>query len=88
MSDTNTARGRVSSAPPRHDMAIQSLRGIAVTLMVIGHVIGIPGHGLRVSDDSAWRNSRTRSRRSHCGDPNGSRACTKSRHFASSNRRT
>jgi fucose 4-O-acetylase-like acetyltransferase len=36
-------------------LAIQALRGLAVTLMVAGHVIGIPGEGLRVPDDSLWR---------------------------------
>jgi len=38
------------------DRGIQSLRGIAVLLMVAGHVIGAdPGHGLAIADDSGWR---------------------------------
>jgi acyltransferase len=39
----------------RQDPAIQALRGIAVILMVAGHVIGIANRGLRVEDDSLWR---------------------------------
>jgi acyltransferase len=39
----------------RQDPSIQALRGIAVILMVAGHVIGVPGRGLRVEDDSLWR---------------------------------
>ncbi|MEJ5946300.1 acyltransferase [Pseudokineococcus basanitobsidens] len=38
------------------DSGIQVLRGVAVLLMVAGHVIGSgPGRGLGVPDDSAWR---------------------------------
>lgn len=38
------------------DSPIQSLRGIAVILMVAGHVIGnAPDRGIQVPDDSAWR---------------------------------
>lgn len=37
-------------------MAIQSLRGLAVILMVAGHVIGsTAARGMEVADDSAWR---------------------------------
>lgn len=38
------------------DLAIDSLRGIAIVLMVAGHVIGSSSAaGMQVSDDSAWR---------------------------------
>lgn len=36
------------------DASIQALRGIAVILMVSGHVIGIGNRGLRVPDNSVW----------------------------------
>ena len=40
----------------RKDLSIQSLRGLALILMVAGHVIGIgPDRGMQVADDSAWR---------------------------------
>jgi fucose 4-O-acetylase-like acetyltransferase len=40
----------------RDGVGIQSLRGIAVVLMVAGHVIGSDAaRGLRVDDDSLWR---------------------------------
>jgi acyltransferase len=38
----------------RQDPTIQALRGIAVILMVAGHVIGTRNHGIRVGDDSLW----------------------------------
>ncbi|MEV6768809.1 acyltransferase [Nocardia sp. NPDC051030] len=46
--------------PPRtrkQDPSIQALRGVAVILMVAGHVIGIGNHGLHVGDHSAWHYS-------------------------------
>ncbi|MGY1594290.1 acyltransferase family protein [Geodermatophilus sp. SYSU D00708] len=46
--DTATTRGK--------DLGIQSLRGVAVILMVAGHVIGSRADlGLTVEDDSGWR---------------------------------
>lgn len=40
----------------RKDVSIQSLRGLAIILMVAGHVIGSNAtRGLEVSDDSLWR---------------------------------
>jgi fucose 4-O-acetylase-like acetyltransferase len=40
----------------RRDVAVQSLRGLAVILMVAGHVVGSDGErGLQVGDDSLWR---------------------------------
>ncbi|MGY1604978.1 acyltransferase family protein [Geodermatophilus sp. SYSU D00815] len=40
----------------RKDLSVQSLRGLAVVLMVAGHVIGSdPTRGLQVGDDSLWR---------------------------------
>src|SRR4051794_33396628 len=43
-------------APVRKDRGVQSLRGVAVLLMVAGHVIGSSGEdGLTVGDDSWWR---------------------------------
>lgn len=40
--------------PRQRDRSIQSMRAIAVILMVAGHVIGVDGRGLRVADDSVW----------------------------------
>ena len=45
---------RPPSQSRRQDAAIQALRGVAVILMVAGHVIGIGDRGLRVADDSFW----------------------------------
>jgi peptidoglycan/LPS O-acetylase OafA/YrhL len=46
----------VTSWGAEKDAGIESLRGIAVLLMVAGHVIGSDtGSGLRVPDDSTWR---------------------------------
>lgn len=43
-------------ASGRRDIAIDSLRGVAIILMVSGHVIGdTAASGMRVADDSAWR---------------------------------
>lgn len=43
---------------PRADLSVQSLRGLAVILMVAGHVIGDDGgRGLQVADDSLWRSA-------------------------------
>ncbi|PPK97244.1 fucose 4-O-acetylase-like acetyltransferase [Kineococcus xinjiangensis] len=40
----------------RKDVGIESLRGIAIVLMVAGHVIGSDSaYGLRVPEDSLWR---------------------------------
>ena len=40
----------------RKDVSLQSLRGLAVVLLVAGHVIGSDGNrGLQVADDSLWR---------------------------------
>lgn len=47
-----------SGAPgrTRKDLSIESLRGLAIILMVAGHVIGDTGdRGLEVADDSGWR---------------------------------
>lgn len=42
----------------RHDAGIETLRGLAVVLMVAGHVIGVDDQsGLRVPDDSWWRHA-------------------------------
>jgi len=49
-----------SHAPgkPQKDLSIQALRGIAVLLMVAGHVIGDKAsRGMNVADDSIWRYS-------------------------------
>lgn len=50
----------VSSARPAggagRDLAIDALRGIAIVLMVAGHVVGGSGReGMMVADDSPWR---------------------------------
>jgi fucose 4-O-acetylase-like acetyltransferase len=38
------------------DLSIETLRGVAILLMVAGHVVGHDdGAGMRVPDDSAWR---------------------------------
>lgn len=40
----------------KRDISIDTMRGLAVVLMVAGHVIGSTGDaGMRVADDSAWR---------------------------------
>ncbi|MGI9822596.1 acyltransferase family protein [Agromyces sp. Marseille-Q5079] len=40
----------------RRDLSIESLRGLAIVLMVAGHVIGGDAtRGMTVADDSAWR---------------------------------
>ncbi len=40
------------------DAGIETLRGLAVLLMVAGHVVGNDaGHGLQVPDDSLWRHA-------------------------------
>ncbi|MBS1692099.1 MAG: acyltransferase [Actinobacteria bacterium] len=49
-----SAVGRTTSPSRRQDPSIQALRGVAVILMVAGHVIGTRGHGLRVGDSSVW----------------------------------
>jgi peptidoglycan/LPS O-acetylase OafA/YrhL len=47
---------RAMSSSDQKDSAVQSLRGLAVILMVCGHVIGTTsGSGMEVADDSAWR---------------------------------
>jgi peptidoglycan/LPS O-acetylase OafA/YrhL len=46
----------VPAGSARRDIAVQSLRGVAVLLMVMGHVIGSDAtRGLRVGDESWWR---------------------------------
>jgi peptidoglycan/LPS O-acetylase OafA/YrhL len=46
----------VTAAPAGKDAGVETLRGLAVLLMVAGHVIGNDaGSGLRVADDSGWR---------------------------------
>ncbi len=54
-----TPTGSVDLTPPPKppkDLSIQALRGLAVILMVAGHVIGSSAsRGLQVSDDSWWR---------------------------------
>lgn len=46
----------VTRAGVGKDISIESLRGVAIILMVAGHVIGSDvGHGMQVADDSAWR---------------------------------
>lgn len=55
MSKVVPAAGCPIPQPRRsQDTSIQALRGIAVILMVSGHVIGIGGRGLRVPDNSIW----------------------------------
>lgn len=50
---------RMKSAPELRrpkDEAIETLRGLAVVLVVIGHVIGVDaGGGMKVEDNSVWR---------------------------------
>ncbi|MBW2464545.1 MAG: acyltransferase, partial [Deltaproteobacteria bacterium] len=42
--------------PSKKDASIETLRGIAILMMVAGHVIGHDVHaGMRVADDSTWR---------------------------------
>lgn len=42
--------------PEKKDLSIETLRGIAIVMMVAGHVIGASKEtGLRVQDDSGWR---------------------------------
>jgi acyltransferase len=53
----DTATVLSETGPPRRrrqDASIQALRGLAVILMVAGHVIGIGDRGLRVADESFW----------------------------------
>lgn len=40
--------------PPK-DQTIETLRGLAIIFMLAGHVIGTPGMGMKVNDDSLWR---------------------------------
>lgn len=48
--------GENAPAVRRENLSIESLRGLAVLLMVAGHVIGAAeNRGLTVADDSAWR---------------------------------
>ncbi len=47
---------RGGDAPARRDAGVETLRGLAILLMVGGHVVGTDGEsGLRVADDSGWR---------------------------------
>lgn len=42
--------------PNAKDMSIETLRGLAIILMVAGHVVGAhPHQAMQVSDDSPWR---------------------------------
>lgn len=42
--------------PPSKDQRVETVRGLAILLMVAGHVIGFRAHlGMRVDDDSWWR---------------------------------
>ncbi|WP_336881357.1 acyltransferase [Rhodococcus globerulus] len=54
---TEQAADTATVKPPKQrDISIQSLRGLAVLLMVAGHVIGSSaGRGMDVADDSVWR---------------------------------
>lgn len=46
----------MNAAPTRKDAAVETIRGLALVLMVAGHVIGSTGEiGMRVADDSALR---------------------------------
>ncbi|WP_175274740.1 acyltransferase family protein [Prescottella equi] len=57
MSQVRGAQSRATSKPQK-DASIQALRGIAVLLMVAGHVIGDKAsRGMNVADDSLWRYS-------------------------------
>lgn len=48
--------GPARGGPAGRDAGVETLRGVAILLMVAGHVIGDgPGTGLRVRDDSGWR---------------------------------
>lgn len=50
------APGTIVKARNQKDTSIESLRGLAVLLMVAGHVIGSGANrGMQVSDDSVWR---------------------------------
>ncbi|UAW08286.1 acetyltransferase [Gordonia phage Whitney] len=50
--------GSKSRSHPAKDLSVQSLRGLAIILMVAGHVIGDKAsRGMTVADDSAWRYS-------------------------------
>jgi peptidoglycan/LPS O-acetylase OafA/YrhL len=50
----STSTPTVAPSRPRQDSSIQALRGLAVLLMVAGHVIGVGHRGLEVGDHSAW----------------------------------
>ena len=40
------------------DLHVETLRGLAILLMVAGHVIGNDStHGMRVDDSSVWRSA-------------------------------
>ncbi|MGW6032319.1 acyltransferase family protein [Gordonia terrae] len=50
--------GAKSKSRPEKDLSVQSLRGLAIILMVAGHVIGSDfSRGMTVADDSWWRYS-------------------------------
>ncbi len=56
--DMTQPEGLRALGKPHKDMSIQALRGIAVLLMVAGHVIGDKAtRGMTVTDDSIWRYS-------------------------------
>jgi peptidoglycan/LPS O-acetylase OafA/YrhL len=53
---TSREDGAAAAGPPAKDDGVETLRGLAVLLMVAGHVIGNDAEtGLRVADDSGWR---------------------------------
>ncbi|QWY84350.1 acetyltransferase [Gordonia phage Jalammah] len=50
--------GSKTQSRPAKDLSVQSLRGLAIILMVAGHVIGSDfSRGMTVADDSVWRYS-------------------------------
>lgn len=56
---TRVSKGNSMVSVPgnvKRDISVDSLRGLAVILMVAGHVVGSTGDaGMRVADESAWR---------------------------------
>lgn len=51
-----TSNGAALHMPRQKDVAIHSLRGLALIFMVAGHVIGATAdRGMNVSDESGWR---------------------------------
>lgn len=51
-----SSAARAVSVPKAKDQGIETLRGLAIILMVAGHVIGSSAQGgMQVADDSLWR---------------------------------